>query len=119
MVKYDRDADCPNETASSGDTTDQRFMFIGFCCGGYIGASAGYGWGNADTSYEATGFSGFGSSIDANGFIGGIYGGYNHQFGNGFVLGGEADINYAHVRGDGTLISGAGVPDPSQTFESK
>jgi len=87
--------------------------------GGYLGASIGYGWAKADTSYDNTGFPGFGASVNPDGFLGGIYGGFNYQFDNHVVLGAEADINYADIRGDGVLHNPAGVLDNSQTFESR
>lgn len=46
--------------------------------GPYLGGLIGYGWGNFD------------NGVDADGFLGGIYGGYNVQSGN-FVYGLEAD----------------------------
>ena len=36
---------------------------------------------------------------DPDGFIGGLYAGYNYQFANGIVLGGEADIVWGDVEG--------------------
>ena len=87
--------------------------------GAYLGASVGYGWANADTSYNDTGFPGFGASINPDGFVGGVYGGYNYQFDNNVVLGGEADINYADIRGGGTLHTPAGFLIPFETFESR
>jgi outer membrane immunogenic protein len=61
------------------------FSWTGF----YLGAHAGYGWAQA----RYTDFSGtFGpGSINANGFFGGIQGGYNWQM-NSFVFGIEADV---------------------------
>jgi len=49
--------------------------------GWYAGANAGYDWGKITNS-----------SIQPNGFGGGLQGGYNWQSGQ-FVLGGETDIN--------------------------
>lgn len=51
--------------------------------GFYAGAHAGYGWaGNG--------------GLDADGFAGGIQGGYNWQSGQ-IMLGGEADLSYADI----------------------
>jgi len=61
--------------------------------GGYIGAELGYG--HADTS-NAGGASG-------DNAIGGVYGGYNYDFGS-YVLGGE----FSYDTGDNTLSGGAG-----------
>ncbi|MBS9478605.1 outer membrane protein [Ancylobacter radicis] len=57
------------------------FTWTGF----YIGANAGYGWGEADWS------------DDTNGFLGGIQAGYNWQLGNGFVLGLETDLQATNI----------------------
>jgi outer membrane immunogenic protein len=85
------------------------FTWTGF----YVGGNAGGAWRNNNNST----FSGFpfvgaipvaGTSVpvvtsgnggNRSGFVGGIQGGYNYQFGigSGFVLGGEADIDYANV----------------------
>lgn len=61
------------------------FSWTGF----YLGAHVGYGWAQARyTDFTAT----FGpGSINANGFFGGIQGGYNWQM-NNFVFGIEADV---------------------------
>lgn len=57
------------------------FTWTGF----YIGANAGYGWGEADRS------------PDVDGFIGGLQAGYNWQGAGPLVLGIEADLQYADV----------------------
>lgn len=71
--------------------------------GPYIGAAAGYGWGKSDLDSD------FGSmSFDPDGFLGGVYAGYNYQFSNNVVLGIEADIDYSDMNGDDEvgIISG-------------
>ena len=57
------------------------FSWNGF----YLGANAGYGWGEADYS------------PDIDGFIGGIQAGYNWQGAGPLVLGLETDIQYSNV----------------------
>jgi len=57
------------------------FTWTGF----YLGANAGYGWGEAD-------YSG-----DIDGFLGGIQAGYNYQLSGPFVIGVEADIQYSNI----------------------
>ena len=57
------------------------FTWTGF----YLGANAGYGWGEAD-------YSG-----DIDGFAGGIQAGYNYQLSGPFVIGVEADIQYSNI----------------------
>ncbi|MDR6951754.1 outer membrane immunogenic protein [Ancylobacter sp. 3268] len=58
------------------------FTWTGF----YLGANAGYGWGEADFS------------DDTNGFLGGIQAGYNWQFaGSPLVVGIETDIQATNI----------------------
>lgn len=64
--------------------------------GVYVGAQAGYAWGDSRLEFPGGNF----SEPDPDGFIGGIYGGYNYQFSNNFVLGAEVDVNYSDVNGD-------------------
>ncbi|PYE89361.1 outer membrane protein [Phyllobacterium leguminum] len=63
--------------------------------GAYIGAAAGYGWGK--TKFESPGEE-YVSSVDSKGFIGGLFAGYNWEAGDGFVVGADADFNYARVK---------------------
>jgi len=68
------------------------FTWTGF----YVGVNAGYGWNSGNSSYIDPAF-GYGSSSgDDGGFIGGGQVGYNYQIGS-FVLGVEADLQYADV----------------------
>jgi outer membrane immunogenic protein len=73
--------------------------------GAYVGAQAGYGWGDSELS---TNIAGVGASLpfDPDGFLGGVHAGYNYQFSNDIVLGVEADIDYSDLSGDGTLDIG-------------
>ncbi|ESX19612.1 hypothetical protein X767_23055 [Mesorhizobium sp. LSJC264A00] len=57
--------------------------------------------------------------MDPDGFVGGIYAGYNYQLGNNLVLGIEGDINYADVHGLSPLLSAAGISFPDQNFDGK
>lgn len=63
--------------------------------GAYAGISGGYAWGTASAP---------GTEFDANGFNGGVYGGYNLQS-DSIVYGGELDAGYSAAKGD----NGAGV----------
>ncbi|WP_284776662.1 outer membrane protein [Agrobacterium sp. lyk4-40-TYG-31] len=57
--------------------------------GAYLGATANYDWGR---------FTGNGGDRDADGFGGGLYGGYNWQSGQ-LVYGAEADVNLGDNKG--------------------
>lgn len=72
------------------------FTWTGF----YVGANAGYGWGNVNTN-------GLGSIGDVDGFVGGGQIGYNYQIGQ-FVLGVEADIQGADLS-SGSNVFGTSV----------
>ncbi|MFC5385239.1 outer membrane protein [Aquamicrobium segne] len=58
--------------------------------GAYVGAQVGYGWGDSPYHTETYNWS---FDYNPDGFFGGLYVGYNHQFINNVVLGVEADIN--------------------------
>ncbi|MBN9021125.1 MAG: porin family protein [Rhizobiales bacterium] len=66
--------------------------------GGYVGGLVGYGWGNAKVKG--------GPSLDPDGWLGGIYGGYNFQTNNMVVLGVEGDfaLNGAEDKANGVRI---------------
>jgi outer membrane immunogenic protein len=57
--------------------------------GAYIGAHAGYGWGDF-TSEPTDAYGG----LKPDGWLGGGQAGFNYQFDNGFVLGIEADASF-------------------------
>lgn len=61
--------------------------------GGYIGAHAGYGWGNTEdvNNPEA-------SKVKPKGALGGVQAGYNWQFDNNVVLGAEADVSFGNIK---------------------
>jgi outer membrane immunogenic protein len=58
----------------------------------YLGGVVGYGWGDVDTDT---------TSFDADGFLGGVYTGYNYQFPNNVVVGIEGDVTYHDQDGSG------------------
>jgi outer membrane immunogenic protein len=77
------------------------FTWTGF----YVGANAGYGWGNVNAG---TTFANRTVTIgDTDGFVGGGQIGYNYQMGQ-FVLGLEADIQGADLK-TGTNVFGDSV----------
>lgn len=67
------------------------FTWTGF----YVGANAGYGWGNVNAN-------GFANVGDLDGFIGGGQVGYNYQIGQ-FVVGAEADFQGADLSSGNNL----------------
>jgi outer membrane immunogenic protein len=75
--------------------------------GGYIGGQVGYAWG--DGHAEDTG--GSNTDPDPDGFIGGVYVGYNHQLSNNIVIGGELDVVYADVDGTAGVFDDDGIPE--------
>lgn len=81
--------------------------------GVYVGGQIGYVFdGSADYEYEPDDpdpdFNFYNYENDLDGFIGGIYAGYNYQFTNGIVLGGEADIVWGDVE-DSSIAPGDDV----------
>ena len=64
--------------------------------GFYLGAHAGYGWGDADTNA---------SDPDLDGFLGGAQAGYNYQFDNNIVIGVEGDWSWSGVDGSSGGVS--------------
>jgi outer membrane immunogenic protein len=107
-------------------------MWTGF----YVGLNAGYGWDASPNVYTSA--AGTKADIEsifvvpppyiaadalsatsvasarANGFIGGGQAGYNYQWGNNFVVGLEADIQGAGIRGRGGFL---GLGSASVDFE--
>jgi outer membrane immunogenic protein len=90
--------------------------------GFYIGANGGYGWrdpsidfsGNtaAEATYFASGALSRGVAVDPKGFLGGLQAGYNQQLGR-WVLGVEADLDYARIHDAGSAATGVGI-SPNQ-----
>lgn len=62
--------------------------------GAYFGATLGYGWANGDIRDGAGALV---TETDPDGIIAGGFAGYNYQFQNGMVLGGEASVDYFGV----------------------
>ena len=87
----------------------------------YFGGHVGYGWGNTDI----TDHSFFGNTFfiptqkfdTTNGFLGGVQGGWNYQFGH-FVLGSEVDFSWADVKGDQTSALLGGFASISRTSKA-
>lgn len=75
----------------------------------YLGAKAGYATGKTRFRYTIGGQ----ADHDINGFVGGLYAGYNHQFQNNIVLGAEADANFSNIQGS------TACPNPTWSCKSK
>jgi outer membrane immunogenic protein len=75
--------------------------------GAYLGAVVGYGWGeHTETEFSDAGVAtGFSQDYDSDGFLGGVFAGYNWQSSH-FVYGVEADIEYTAIDGGFVLPSG-------------
>lgn len=87
------------------------FTWTGF----YVGVNAGYDFTNKNNNNLGA----IGSSGTNGGFIGGAQIGYNYQFGvgQGFVIGGEADIQYVDAGGHKNSFGGYTFPAyPGSTF---
>jgi len=67
--------------------------------GGYVGAQIGYSATGAAEYYleERTWNDDYDYDKTLRGLLGGVYVGYNHQFDNGVVLGGEADVTFSDI----------------------
>ena len=61
--------------------------------GFYVGAEAGYIWGDADTRFDGEET----ISQDVDGFAGGLYAGYNWLLDNNVLIGVEGDINWVNA----------------------
>ncbi|MES0189845.1 porin family protein [Mesorhizobium sp. C416B] len=79
--------------------------------GVYVGAAGGYAWGNStyDGAGSPAGPPFISTSVDPKGGFGGAYVGYNYQFNGNYVIGVEADANFADVKGDNTFPAGPPV----------
>ena len=74
--------------------------------GAYIGAQAGYLWGEGDFEVD----DGSGAEIEPDGWLGGIYVGYNYQMANNVVIGADADFAWTGADDSATGFSAVGVP---------
>lgn len=75
--------------------------------GGYVGGQIGYGWGKSRFNN-----SDFAGNLKPDGFLGGVYAGYNFDLGNNVVLGVDGDVTYNNLKDSesedfGGLIVGA------------
>ncbi len=61
--------------------------------GAYIGGQIGYGWGKSDFSGDVFDY----GNVKPDGFLGGLYAGYNFDLGNNVILGIDGDVTYNDV----------------------
>lgn len=73
--------------------------------GAYIGGQVGYLWGDGDASSPTLGT----GEIEPDGWLGGVYVGYNYQFTNNVVLGIDADFAWTGADDSVTTFAG-GAP---------
>lgn len=102
---------------TSGAMAQEAFTWTG----AYVGVQAGYGLGSTDKNYPAVNglFNGaFRTDIpfdyNLDGFLGGIYAGYNYQVGDSVILGVDADLGFNKVAGDITDFE-----DGSREFQTR
>lgn len=93
-------------SALAADVVVQEAEPIYNWSGVYVGAQAGYAWG--DSTYNVDTNSAF-VPYDPNGWFGGIFSGYNYQFNNDVVVGVEGDFSFSDVKAGRTIIY---IPDP-------
>jgi outer membrane immunogenic protein len=74
----------------------------------YVGAEAGYVWGSStyDGAGSPAGPPYVSTSVDPKGAFGGAYVGYNYQFDGNYVVGIEADANFADAKDHNTFPGG-------------
>lgn len=82
------------------------FSWTGF----YLGANAGYGWGDASGNVAVDGGL-YSASYSPDGFFGGGQVGYNFQFENNVVLGVEADIEFGDLNDNFSYLDAGTIDD--------
>ncbi len=70
--------------------------------GAYIGGQIGYGWGKSNFDGDLYSY----GNVKPDGFLGGIYAGYNFDLGNSIVLGIDGDVTYNDVSKDIDVYNG-------------
>jgi outer membrane immunogenic protein len=108
-------ADLPLRSSYKAPPAEIVFNWSGF----YVGGHVGYGFAQTDIGarYISKGFQVPAQRIDADGFLGGVQAGWNHQI-DRFVLGVEVDFSWADINGDVTSALVKGNNKGSATFSS-
>jgi outer membrane immunogenic protein len=90
----------------------QSYDWSGF----YIGVQGGYAWGKSDAVFSLPSFFATSQKYDIDGGMAGGLIGWNYQFaGTPWVIGLEADINWANIRGHSRDIFPSGVANFYET----
>jgi outer membrane immunogenic protein len=111
-------ADIPSKMPTKALSDGAPYNWTGF----YVGVQGGYGWGTGSVNLSpidtlfysgvlADGEIPASSSLSSKGFLGGVEGGYNYQYGRA-VLGVEADFSYSAIRGSNTNVSNPPFAQP-------
>lgn len=89
--------------------------------GVYVGAVGGYTWSHSKPAYDNPTLQALypPAALNAKGASGGIEGGYNFQFPNGFVLGVEADASIANLTDTVPDDLGSAMHGAGQTVTAK
>ena len=78
--------------------------------GFYLGLHGGYAWGESDVELSEAVLGGIGeTSIDLEGWLAGVQGGFNYQMGR-FVVGIEADASWSDIDGSSSEDGDIGGP---------
>lgn len=103
-------ADLPSRRNPISYNSIPTFTWTGF----YAGLNAGYGWSVGTSRYFDPAFGNVGGGRKG-GFVGGVQGGYNYQFGM-FLIGAEADLQYAAVGNKGASYGRTYFPGDSDGY---
>jgi outer membrane immunogenic protein len=91
----------------SGGYKDSGYVPVNSWSGFYVGANGGYEWGGSNVSAFADANASGVKSFDSNGGFGGVQIGRNWQV-NRMVLGVEADIQWADIKGNRSAHASVG-----------
>ncbi|MCL8000086.1 porin family protein [Brucella sp. 21LCYQ03] len=83
--------------------------------GGYLGGQVGWGW--AKSSFDVDGYNI--GHMKPDGFLGGLYAGYNFDMGNNFVLGLDGDVTFNNQKDNISETFTNGVDSLTLGAESK
>ncbi|WP_273726043.1 outer membrane protein [Brucella gallinifaecis] len=67
--------------------------------GAYLGGQIGYGWGKSRFGDDTGSI-----NLKPDGFLGGLYAGYNFDLGNSVVLGIDGDVTYNNLKDSNTFL---------------